>query len=411
MKPEPRSYLNHTLWTMFQPVVSVAHMRCVGGEFLLRATNSSNVDVPPLSLFATAASRFDSVVLDELALQTHLECFTDLPGTDAWLFLNCQPETLEARADGRSVLEVAVEKFGYSPNQIVIEVLEQAAFSNVSITEAMRLHQQRGFSVAIDDFGVGSSNFDRVWGVRPDFVKLDRTLVHRASLSRSDRRVAKMLISMLHQMGAMVVAEGVETFDEALAMMDADADFLQGFYFARPARDRQPGSQNAEAMVGDLWPKLAEMVRDVGAQELAQMTLVRNMLFTAARVFQSTQSLEAAAQQLFRAPSAITFALLNSDGIQVGEAIQRDSSQPSLKLRPMGTSSGANWSRRLYFKDAIRRPGHPAVQGPRFSLLDGAFIYTMAITVELGNSTMLLAGNFRLEGSGLALGELNLGDS
>jgi EAL domain-containing protein (putative c-di-GMP-specific phosphodiesterase class I) len=349
-------------------------------------------------------------MLDELALNTHLERFADLPGTDAWLFLNCQPETLEAREDGRSVLEIAVERFGYSPSQIVIEVLEQAAFSNVSITEAMRLHQQRGFSVAIDDFGVGSSNFDRVWGVRPDFVKLDRSLVHRASLSRSDRRVAKMLISMLHQMGAMVVAEGVETFDEALAMMDADADFLQGFYFSTPARDRQPASENAEEIVRELWPKLAEMVRDVGAQELAQMTLVRNMLFTAARVFQSTQSLEAAAQQMFRAPSAITVALLNADGIQVGEAIQRDAKQVSPRLKPIGASSGANWSRRLYFKDAMRRPGHPAVQGPRFSLLDGAFIYTMAITVELNHSTMLLAGNFRLEGSELAVGEFNLRD-
>jgi EAL domain-containing protein (putative c-di-GMP-specific phosphodiesterase class I) len=397
MLVEPCAFLGHTLSSVFQPVVSVAHMRCVGGEFLLRATNQANAAVAPLSLFSIAEARGEAHVLDELALRTHLEEFKDVPGTDLWLFLNCQPETLTALENGRSALEAAVELYGYSPDQIVIEVLEQAAFSNVSMIQSMQMHQQRGFSVAIDDFGVGSSNFDRVWGVRPDFVKLDRTLVHRASLSRTDRRVAKMLISMLHQMGAMVIAEGVETRDEALAMMDADVDFLQGYYLARPAHDRLLASKNAEAKVRELWPQFAELDREVGAQELAQMTLVRDMLFTAAKVFQSTQSLEVAAQQLFRAPSAVTFALLTAEGIQIGEAIQRDPQQVSPKLTPLGTSDGANWSRRLYVKEATRRPGVPTVQGPRFSLLDGAFIYTIAITVELNDSTVLLAGNFRLE--------------
>ena len=118
--------------------------------------------------------------------------------------------------------------------------LEQASFAHESVTDAIAAHQAKGFQVAIDDFGIGASNFDRVWGVRPDFVKLDRSLVQRATVSRNDRRVAKMLVSMLHRMGVMVIAEGIETKEEALTVMDADVDFVQGFYFSRPKPEHRP---------------------------------------------------------------------------------------------------------------------------------------------------------------------------
>src|SRR6185312_7470241 len=104
-----------------------------------------------------------------------------------WLFLNCHPETLVPGPDGSSALEAAVTRHRLKHSQIVIEVLEQATFSGDAVTAAIAAHQERGFLVAIDDFGTGWSNFDRVWGIHPDFVKLDRSIVHRAGLSWHDR--------------------------------------------------------------------------------------------------------------------------------------------------------------------------------------------------------------------------------
>jgi EAL domain-containing protein (putative c-di-GMP-specific phosphodiesterase class I) len=395
--------MEFSLRTDFQPVVSAAHMRSVGGEALLRATDASGQYIPPMALFAIATARGESKSLHDRVLEAHLAHCLPVIGPDRWLFLNCPPEALNLDADGRSLLQRAVERHGLSPKRIVIEVLEQAAFSNEEITAAMQSHQARGFSVAIDDFGTGASNFDRVWGVRPDFVKLDRSLVQRASMSRSDRRVAKLLVSMIHRMGAMVVAEGVETVEEALAMMDADVDFLQGFYFARPTVDCEEAIERAEAVVKDLWPALAKLNHEVGSQERAHMSAVRNMLLAAVRTYRSTNSLASAAKQLFLAPNAIGCVLLDGQGIQVGEAIRREPSNAVDKLHPLSPSAGANWSRRPYFKDALRRPGRAVVHGPHFSLIDGAFIYTMAVTMEVGASQMILCANFRLESEELSV--------
>jgi EAL domain-containing protein (putative c-di-GMP-specific phosphodiesterase class I) len=395
--------MEFSLRTDFQPVVSAAHMRSVGGEALLRAANASGQSVPPLDVFAKALARNQSKALHDLVLEAHLTHCLPIIGPNRWLFLNCPPEALNLDRDGRSLLQRAVERHGWSPKRIVIEVLEQAAFSNEEITDAMQSHQAKGFSVAIDDFGTGASNFDRVWGVRPDFVKLDRSLVQRASMSRSDRRVAKLLVSMIHRMGAMVVAEGVETVEEALAMMDADVDFLQGFYFARPTIDCEEGIERAEAVVRDLWPALAKLNHEVGSQERAHMSAVRNMLVAAVRTYRSTQSLASAAKQIFVAPSAISCVLLDDQGIQVGEAIRRDPMDAGEKLLPLSPGTGANWSRRPYFKDALRRPGRAVVHGPHFSLIDGAFIYTMAVTMEVGEKQMILCANFRLESEELSV--------
>ncbi len=397
------SYLGYALHTEFQPVVSAAHMRSVGGEALLRATGGPGGEIGPLDLFAKAAVRRESKLLHDVSLEAHLQHCAAAIGPDRWIFLNCQPEALRLESDGRSALQRTVARYGLASTRIVIEVLEDAAFSNEDVTVSIKEHQSEGFLVAIDDFGTGSSNFDRVWGVRPDFVKLDRSLVHRASLSRSDRRVAKLLISMIHRMGAMVVAEGVETSEEALAMMDADVDFLQGFYFSPPVVDCELAIARAENVVRDLWPALGRLNNEVGAQERAHMASVRNMLLAAVRIFQSTKSLLAAARQLFQAPNALTCMLLDHRGIQVGEAIHREVVPGADRLRPLAKSSGANWSRRPYFKDAIRREGRPVVHGPHYSLLSGAFIYTMAVTMDVGAAQMVLCADFRVDSEELSI--------
>lgn len=392
-------YRGHALATDFQPIVAVAHMRAVGAEALLRPSDSAGASIPPLELFAKAALRQESQILDRLAQETHFSNFTEYSSENRWLFLNCHPDTLILGSNDHSILESVVERHGLNPSHVVIEVLEHAAFSNEAIIAAITTHQKRGFLIAIDDFGTGWSNLDRVWGVHPDFVKLDRSIVRRAALSRHDRRVTKMLISMLHQMGVMVVAEGVETSEEALTVMDADVDFLQGFHFGRPSRDLRCAGQFAEECVRKLWPQLSDLVIRVGVREHAQITVVRSMLRSAARELQVTGSFDIAAKRFFTAPDTLSCLLLDIHGVQVGACIERLEIDNSFRSRtsPLFPSAGANWSRRPYYKDAVKRPGHPSVYGPHCSLTNGGFVYTTAMTVETDNGPFVLCGNFRLE--------------
>jgi EAL domain-containing protein (putative c-di-GMP-specific phosphodiesterase class I) len=393
------SYRGTTLGSSFQPILAVAQSRVARVEALLRAHDARGFNIAPLDLFQQAERFGEAQALDQLAHETHLARFAELSHDNRWLFLNCRPETLMPGKDGRSQLEITVAAFGYQPSEIVIEVLEQASYSHEAMTMAIAEHQANGFQVAIDDFGIGSSNFDRVWGVKPDFVKLDRSLIQRAALSRNDRRVAKMLVSMMHRMGVMVIAEGVETAEEALSIMDADVDFVQGFQFATPNTELDGAITQSESILKGLWPHLFDLVHRVGDQEQAHIAAVRSMLLSAVRALEAGADMAKAGQLFFAAPNTLSLFLVDAKGFQVGQAQHRQAISPEVlhRIRPMVFDTGANWSRRAYFKDAIRRPGRPSIHGPHRSMVEGAFIYTTAITLEIDERIHVLCGNFRMD--------------
>src|SRR5215510_15562581 len=79
----------------------------------------------------------------------------------------------------------------------------------------------------LDDFGAGYSNFDRIWRLRPDIVKIDREMTRRVTVEPLARRMFTGIISVLHEAGALVCVEGIETEAEALCAIDANADLIQ----------------------------------------------------------------------------------------------------------------------------------------------------------------------------------------
>lgn len=95
--------------------------------------------------------------------------------------------------------------------------------------------RNRGFQIALDDFGCQNSNFDRLWQLTPDIVKLDKQLVHQAQSNQRAAIILPKLIEMIHDLGALVVCEGIETQAQHQRCTNAGADLLQGYSYARPA--------------------------------------------------------------------------------------------------------------------------------------------------------------------------------
>src|SRR5207247_4642450 len=85
-----------------------------------------------------------------------------------------------------------------------------------------------GCLIVIDDFGAGYSNFDRIWRLWPDIVKIDREMTRRVTIEPLARRMFTGIISVLREAGALVCVEGIETEAEALCAIDANADLMHG---------------------------------------------------------------------------------------------------------------------------------------------------------------------------------------
>ncbi|EES44071.1 cyclic diguanylate phosphodiesterase domain protein [Burkholderia mallei PRL-20] len=228
-------YHDVTLASAFQPVISITHKRVVGYEALARATDANGAPISPDTLFARAQARGETILLDRLTRCLHVANFAAQDTGACWLFLNVLPQMFDAGIAPGAFIEALCAHFALPPTRVVLEVIEQPSRNEVALARTIDMIQHGDFLIAVDDFGTGFSNFDRIWQIKPDIVKLDRSILERSLAASDAHRIIHHLVTMLHHAGTMVLAEGVENEDALQILMDADVDFVQGFCFGRPA--------------------------------------------------------------------------------------------------------------------------------------------------------------------------------
>ncbi len=229
-----------TLSSRYQPIFKVDTQTCIGYEGLVTGTNLSGHNLSPETIFALSASQDEELFLDWLCRALHMRNFINYGETRGSLFLNACPEAAVEDPHHPTVFSQMMSFYGINPRDIVIEILETGVRDEMQLTDAANLYRDLGCRVAIDDFGVGYSNFDRLWRLRPDVVKLDRSLIQHAAHESYARTVLGNTVRMIKECGAEVVVEGVEERAEAQLASDVGADYVQGFYFARPGQADMP---------------------------------------------------------------------------------------------------------------------------------------------------------------------------
>ncbi len=372
-----------TLHSVFQPVLSVTHQCVVGYEGLLRAFDPVGLPVSPEVLFSRTRSAAEACELDRIARCLHVANFIEQGIDTGWLFLNTRPQVFETGWPQRAFIDELSAHFGLPQERIVIEVLEQPADDESAVASMLAASQPRDFLIAIDDFGTGFSNFDRVWRFRPDIVKLDRSLVVRAGKREGDESMISHLIAMLHQSGTLVLAEGVETDEELMMLMEADVDFVQGFRFGQPKSSVQAACTEVPALVASIWSRFAEYERAHASHQQLGFEGFAEAVLAAADTYETTGELEQAAQKVWHLPEARRVFVTDGQGEQTQPSVTAASvPAPPKRLAPLYARTRSNWSRRAYFRHALAAPGRVAMMGPHYSLADGQDCYTAAIAFE-----------------------------
>ncbi|MGO3294199.1 MAG: EAL domain-containing protein, partial [Marinobacter sp.] len=226
-----------TLRTALQPIYSISHKRTVGYEALIRAQDPDGSNVLPIHLFDVPTSDEEALLLDRLCRYLHIRNCSGIQDQLNWLFLNVSPRVVTSGSQTDSFFGNLLAKTKLPPHRIVIEIVEQPTDDADRLRETVAYYRKLGCLTAIDDFGAGHSNFERIWNLSPDIVKLDRKLLTRATEDHKARQILNGIVSLLHQSGCLVLLEGVETKDQAMIAIDAGVDFVQGFYFCRPSTD------------------------------------------------------------------------------------------------------------------------------------------------------------------------------
>jgi len=232
-------YQGMHLASVFQPLFEASSLRAGAHEALLRVHDGAGRALSPASAFAVPVNAAEVVFFDRLCRIVHALNFVAQADPAAELFLNLSGRHLLSLANGAygETFERLLAMCGLTPERIVLEVLEARVDDIGHLNEAVEAYRKRGYRVAIDDFGCEHSNFDRLWRLTPDIVKLDRSLIVQGTTNPRARRILPKLVEIIHDLGARVVCEGIETIEQHHLALDAGVDLLQGYFYARPAPD------------------------------------------------------------------------------------------------------------------------------------------------------------------------------
>lgn len=225
------------LTTVYQPILSLREQGVLGFEALSRGMRGSGCETAAL-LFAAAGEHHLLLELDRLCRRKAFLNSSRLP-TSARLFVNTLPATIrDPQFRGRPLIEF-LEQARVDPRRVVIEITENLVIENYSLfREAMAYFTDLGMAFAVDDVGSGYSGLESIARLRPAFLKIDMSLVRDVHASLVNREMVKAIVGMGQGIGSLVIAEGIQTREEADAVAEIGADYGQGFYFGRP--DRPP---------------------------------------------------------------------------------------------------------------------------------------------------------------------------
>ncbi|MEX1058275.1 MAG: GGDEF domain-containing phosphodiesterase, partial [Natronospirillum sp.] len=227
------------LLNYYQPIHHAASGEIVGLETLVRWQHPDKGMIPPDQFIPMAEHAGLIAQLGEVVLE---QCLRDFQSwrrqglTEPALFMNINISPLQLLEPGfADLLSSALTRFEIPAELMVLEITETAMMQ--SETVSLKILQElrgRGFRIAIDDFGSGYSSLNYLHKLPVQILKIDRALVEQMANSHQVPLV-KPIVEIARALGMRVIAEGVETAEQAAQLAQLDVDYLQGYHLSRPA--------------------------------------------------------------------------------------------------------------------------------------------------------------------------------
>ena len=222
------------LTVRFQPVISLdpTGPTLHGVESLMRGpkgTNLENADV----LFEYVRLKHEESAVDRACVQKALEGAARLPGNPR-VAINVHASSLGRDAGFVPFLVRASEENSIPLSQLVIEIVEQKPFWEPSLQDALNCLRQLSVGIALDDIGVGYSNFRMMLDCKPDYFKIDSYIVRGSAQDPYRQAVLHSIAQLAAKFNARVVAEGVEDASDMESIVRAGIHLAQGYFFSKP---------------------------------------------------------------------------------------------------------------------------------------------------------------------------------
>lgn len=219
----------------FQPIVDISTREIYGYEALVRGIQGEGA-----GSVLSRVNEDNRYVFDQSIRVKALDLATKL-GLQGKLSINFLPNAVyKAETCIRATLEAARE-LDFPTQRIMFEVTEgEKVVDHAHLKSIFEEYKKQGFTTAIDDFGAGYSGLNLLADWQPDVIKLDMALTRNIDSDRVRRALVSGILGVCQELGIAVIAEGIETREECLALSDQGIRLFQGYFFARPEFESLP---------------------------------------------------------------------------------------------------------------------------------------------------------------------------
>jgi EAL domain-containing protein (putative c-di-GMP-specific phosphodiesterase class I) len=226
----------------FQPIYDSYAGELYGYEALLRPSLGGELTSSPEFALSYAEQSGKLVQFDRVSRTLHVLNFRQIYAEKGLLFLNVHPKLLiTVNAHGK-IFERILHANSVHTDRVVIEIQEGLIEHDKQLKEAIDNYRDRGYQIAIDNFGSAQSHIDRLWKFSPDFVKFDLRIIQEAEGDERVRKVLPSLVKIIRDLGAQPIITGIESQAQLDIAIETGSTLLQGFFLGKPvtAKELQP---------------------------------------------------------------------------------------------------------------------------------------------------------------------------
>jgi EAL domain-containing protein (putative c-di-GMP-specific phosphodiesterase class I) len=222
----------------FQPIVNINAGSVYAYEALVRGPQGQGAGTVLSQVTDENLYAFDqSCRVQALTLASQL----GLTNSGAMLSINFLPGAVYSPAACIQLTLKTAREVNFPLDKLIFEVTEGEKVQNPDHLEAIaREYKKHGFKIAIDDFGAGFANLTLLADISADIVKLDMALTRNLHLRRKARYIVQSFVQLCRKMDVPLIAEGVETNEEYVALQDCGIELMQGYLLAKPAFEALP---------------------------------------------------------------------------------------------------------------------------------------------------------------------------
>ncbi len=236
LKSEDLAYIlkHKRLVTYFQPIIDLRDHSIYGYELLSRGLKKDGTIMPPGQMFDLAGESELNFNLDRQARETAI-ISAARENIKKKLFINFLPTVIYNPYVCLKTTTDLIDKYNFKTENITFEVVETEEIKDTNhLKNILNFYREKGFCIALDDLGSGYSSLNNIYKLTPDYIKIDLEIIRDIHKSPLKQAIFEALTAMAKTTQIKVLAEGIETKEELDFVTAKGADFVQGYYFARP---------------------------------------------------------------------------------------------------------------------------------------------------------------------------------